>query len=101
ADELKEKCTADAETAKIEGSKEVFEKALLKKEKAVTKSDYVDADSIGDFWSILNVSNNSEMRFYPNYPQTSLTLNFYQNSSLEDSFAFIRVENPSAIAGLN
>ena len=59
------------------------------------------SDSIGDFWSILNVSNNSEMRFYPNYPQTSLTLNFYQNSSLEDSFAFIRVENPSAIAGLN
>ncbi|MBQ1993482.1 MAG: hypothetical protein II243_03335 [Lachnospiraceae bacterium] len=47
ADELKEKCTADAETAKIEGSKEVFEKALLKKEKAVTKSDYVDV--IEDF----------------------------------------------------
>lgn len=59
------------------------------------------SDSIGDYWSILNVSNNSAMRFYPNYPQTSLTLNFYQNSSLEDSFAFIRVENPSAIAGLN
>lgn len=47
ADALREKCIADAESAKIEGSKEVFEKALAKKEKAVTKSDYVDA--IEDF----------------------------------------------------
>ena len=59
------------------------------------------SDSIGDYWSILNVSNNSEMRFYPNYPQTSLTLNFYQNSSLEDSFTYVRVTAPSSIAGLN